>query len=105
MKARDAMTGPVVSTSRNHPGRGGPAYVGKGLVTTLPEATVTLAAARLGAVDLALGNVLGSVMFNTFLLSYADPLFPGPLLAQVEGSFSVLVLLGMAGTVLTGLMY
>ncbi|MDM7324290.1 MAG: hypothetical protein P3W93_004720 [Thermus sp.] len=88
----------------------GQAWVGTflvGLVTTLPEATVTLAAARLGAVDLALGNVLGSVMFNTFLLSYADLLTPGPLLAQVEGShlFSVLVLLGMVGTVLTGLMY
>ncbi|WP_243027369.1 sodium:calcium antiporter [Thermus albus] len=88
----------------------GQAWVGTflvGLVTTLPEATVTLAAARLGAVDLALGNVLGSVMFNTFLLSYADLLAPGPLLAQVGGGhlFSVLVLLGMAGTVLTGLMY
>lgn len=88
----------------------GQAWVGTflvGLVTTLPEATVILAAARLGAVDLALGNVLGSVMFNIFLLSYADALAPRPLLAQVEGDhlFSVLVLLGMAGTVLTGLMY
>ncbi len=88
----------------------GQAWVGTflvGLVTTLPEATVTLAAARLGAVDLALGNVLGSVMFNTFLLSYADILAPGPLLAQVGGGhlLSLLALLGMAGTVLTGLMY
>lgn len=88
----------------------GQAWVGTflvGLVTTLPEATVTLAAARLGAVDLALGNVLGSVMFNTFLLSYADLITPGPLLSQLGGShlLSVLVLLGMAGTVLTGLMY
>ena len=88
----------------------GQAWVGTflvGLVTTLPEATVTLAAARLGAVDLALGNVLGSVMFNTFLLSYADILAPSPLLAQVGGGhlLSLLALLGMAGTVLTGLMY
>ncbi|GAB5602469.1 calcium/sodium antiporter [Thermus sp. FJN-A] len=88
----------------------GQAWVGTflvGIVTTLPEATVVLAAARLGAVDLALGNALGSAMFNTFLLFYADLLVPGPLLAQVGGShlLSVLVLLGMAGTVLSGLMY
>ncbi|TBH21879.1 sodium:calcium antiporter [Thermus thermamylovorans] len=88
----------------------GQAWVGTfmvGLVTTLPEATVVVAAARLGAVDLALGNALGSTLFNTFLLFYADLLAPGSLLAQVAPGHlvSLLVLLAMAGAVLTGLMY
>lgn len=88
----------------------GQAWVGTflvGVVTSLPEATVAFAAARLGAVDLALGNALGSVMFNTFLLAYADLLAPGALFAGVDSGHlvSLLALLAMAGTVLVGLMY
>jgi len=88
----------------------GEAWVGTflvALVTTLPEATVTMAAARLGAVDLALGNALGSGMFNSFLFFYADLLAPGPLGREVgEGHLvSVLILLAMSGAVLVGLMY
>jgi cation:H+ antiporter len=45
------------------------------LMTTLPELTVTLASVRLGAYDLAVGNMLGSNCFNMlilFLLDLAD---------------------------------
>lgn len=78
-----------------------------GLITTLPEATVTLAAARLGAADLALGNALGSTMFNTLLITFADVLQPMPLFARVSaGHFaSLTALLGMSGAVLAGLAY
>jgi cation:H+ antiporter len=40
--------------------------------TSLPEVAVSLAAIRLGAIDLAIGNVLGSNLFNIALLSIYD---------------------------------
>lgn len=55
------------------------------LVTTLPELAVTLSALRLGAVDMAIGNRLGSNLFNVTIIA-GDDLFyrPGPLLADVS---------------------
>ncbi len=40
--------------------------------TTLPELVVTLAALRLGAVDMAAGNILGSNLFNMLVLAVDD---------------------------------
>jgi len=42
------------------------------LATSLPELTVSIAALRIGAVDLMLGNILGSNMFNVFIASISD---------------------------------
>jgi cation:H+ antiporter len=53
--------------------------------TSLPEMVVTLGALRLGAVDLAVGNLLGSNLFNLALLGVMDILyFKGPLLRAVS---------------------
>jgi len=41
-------------------------------VTSLPEMVVSLSALRLGAVDLALGNIFGSNMTNMFIVSICD---------------------------------
>ncbi len=43
-----------------------------GVSTSLPEITASLAAVRLGAIDLAIGNVLGSNLFNVTLLALYD---------------------------------
>jgi cation:H+ antiporter len=52
------------------------------LATTLPELTVTVAAVRLGALDLAIGNLVGSNLFNLAILGIDDLLYlKGPLLA------------------------
>jgi cation:H+ antiporter len=88
----------------------GDAWVGTflvALVTTLPEATVMMAAARMGAVDLAVGNVVGSTLFNTFLLGVGDLVYPIPLLevAAKGHAATVFVLQAMAGVVLVSLMY
>jgi cation:H+ antiporter len=88
----------------------GGAWVGTflvALVTTLPEATVMMAAARMGAVDLAVGNVVGSTLFNTFLLGVGDFVYPIPLLevAAKGHAATVFVLQAMAGVVLVSLMY
>ncbi len=54
------------------------------LATSLPEATVVIAAVRLRAPDLALGNLLGSNLFNLAILGIDDLAYrPGPLFAAV----------------------
>lgn len=54
-------------------------------VTSLPELVVTLTALRLGAVDMAIANLLGSNLFNLLILAVDDLLYlPGPLLGTVS---------------------
>jgi cation:H+ antiporter len=48
-----------------------------GISTSLPEIAASLAAVRMGAIDLAIGNVLGSNLFNITLLAVYD-VFDGP---------------------------
>jgi cation:H+ antiporter len=42
------------------------------LATSLPELTVSLTAMKIGAFDLMIGNILGSNMFNVFILAVTD---------------------------------
>jgi cation:H+ antiporter len=52
--------------------------------TSMPELVVTLGALRLGAIDLAVGNLLGSNLIDLALLGVMDILyFKGPLLRSV----------------------
>jgi cation:H+ antiporter len=51
--------------------------------TTLPEIAVTLSALRLRALDMAIGNLLGSNLFNVTILAIDDAAYlRGPLLAN-----------------------
>ncbi len=50
--------------------------LGLALVTSLPELVVCLAAVRLGALDMAVGNLLGSNIFNILLLPLAHAVRP-----------------------------
>ncbi len=50
-------------------------------VTSLPELVTSLTAFRIGAFNLAVGNVLGSNLFNLLILVWIDGFFPGSLLA------------------------
>ncbi len=75
------------------------------LTTSLPEIVVSLAAVRMGAVALAIGNVLGSNVFNLFILGLDDVVYrPGPLLSHVspEHLVSVLAVLLMYAIFLVG---
>lgn len=78
------------------------------LATSLPEATVVVAAVRLRALDLALGNLLGSNLFNLAILAIDDFAYrPGPLLAAaspVHAATAFCALL-MTGVVVVGLTY
>ena len=76
------------------------------VVTTLPEMAVTLGALRLGALDMAIGNLLGSNLFNVMILAVDDVFYVrGPLLADaapVHASTAVTALV-MTGLVIIGL--
>lgn len=53
--------------------------------TSLPELVASLAAVRIGAYDLAVGNLFGSNAFNMTILFAADLAYvPGPILAAVD---------------------
>lgn len=70
----------------------GGTFVGTTLVafsTSLPELVSSLAALRMGAHDLAIGNVFGSNAFNMLLLAPLDLVHPGPLLAAVSSNHVV----------------
>ncbi len=71
------------------------------LVTSLPELVTTLAAIRIGAADMAIGNLFGSNMFNMFAVGLTDIFFlDGRFLASIDPSF---LLVGAVGLVLTGI--
>jgi cation:H+ antiporter len=76
------------------------------LATSLPEMAVTLAALRLGALDLAIANLLGSNLFNLTILAVDDLFYTrGPLLAAAapQQAASASAALLMTGLVIVGL--
>lgn len=68
--------------------------------TSLPEVVVCLAALRMGAVDLAIGNLLGSNIFNVGLLLAADDFFytAGPILSHVDPTQGITAISAVAMT-------
>lgn len=52
--------------------------------TSLPEIVVCIAAARIGAFDMAVGNLLGSNLFNLAILSFDDALYVKGALLEVS---------------------
>ncbi len=76
--------------------------------TSLPELVVTIAALRMGAVDMAIANLLGSNLFNMAILAVDDALYPsGPLLAHVSPlhAISAASACVMTGIVIVALLY
>jgi cation:H+ antiporter len=76
--------------------------------TSLPEMTVCLAAMKIGAVDMAVGNIFGSNIFNMFILAIEDVFyFKGPILSFVQGLNLIpsLLAIAMTGLAIAGLIY
>jgi cation:H+ antiporter len=73
----------------------GEAFVGSlfvAITTSLPEIVVSLAAVRIGALDLGIANILGSNLFNLLILALDDLFYRrGPLMADADASHSVSV--------------
>jgi len=77
-------------------------------VTSLPEMVVTVAALRLGAVDMAIGNLFGSNLFNVGILAIDDIFYlPGPLFDAVSAThaMSAFSAIMMTGVAVVGLLY
>ncbi|MCK7502373.1 MAG: hypothetical protein MZW92_80295 [Comamonadaceae bacterium] len=76
--------------------------------TSVPELVVTLSALRLGALDMAIGNLFGSNLFDVLILAADDLLFlRGPILSHVSQLHvaSALSAMMMSGVAIVGLLY
>lgn len=77
-------------------------------VTSLPELVVSVVAVRIGAVDMAMANILGSNMFNMVVLGVDDILYrQGPILYHVSSVHTVSAMSSvvMSGILIVGLLY
>lgn len=86
----------------------GKAWIGLVLmasVTSLPELTVGISSVSIvGSADLALGDVMGSCVFNLFLLSLMDSFVPGvPLFSKVSTSHILAAAMSILLVALVGL--
>jgi len=78
------------------------------VATSLPELAICIAAMKIGAVDMAVGNIFGSNLFNMMILALEDVFyFGGPLLAAAGKSQAVAIASAMAmtGLAISGLIY
>jgi len=78
------------------------------LSTSLPEIVVSISAIKMGAVDLAIGNLFGSNIFNLLILAIDDVLFiQGPILSFVDANhiISALSAITMTAIAIIGLTY
>ncbi|MBI4710459.1 MAG: hypothetical protein HY759_05095 [Nitrospirae bacterium] len=76
--------------------------------TSLPEVVVSIAAVKMDAVDLAIGNLFGSNIFNIFILAVDDMFFiKGPILSYVNSNhiISALSAIIMTAVAIIGLTY
>ena len=74
-------------------------FVGAALVavvTSLPEMVTTIAAVRIGAYDMAIGNLFGSNAFNIFALGLTDFFYKqGRFLANIDDTMLLAAILGL----------
>jgi cation:H+ antiporter len=78
------------------------------LSTSLPEVVVSITAIKIDAIDLAIGNLFGSNIFNIFILAIDDIFFiKGPLLsfANPNHIISALSAIAMTTIAIVGLTY
>jgi cation:H+ antiporter len=82
----------------------GTTFIGTSLVaivTSLPELVTTVAAAKLGADDMAIGNLFGSNLFNMFAFGLTDLFYTeGRFFSVVDPDFLLISVLGLLMTVM-----
>ncbi|MEW6244175.1 MAG: sodium:calcium antiporter [Bacillota bacterium] len=78
------------------------------VTTSLPEVVTTSTAARLGRLDMAIGNIFGANVYNMFILSIIDISYlPGPLLQAISPGHLLTIVMAIILTsmAITGLVY
>ncbi|WP_432710570.1 sodium:calcium antiporter [Pedobacter sp.] len=74
------------------------------ITTSLPELVVSLAALKIGALDMAVGNLLGSNMFNMCILGIDDVFYgEGSLFKNISSSHLLTVFVTIIMTAVVGL--
>jgi cation:H+ antiporter len=76
--------------------------------TSLPELVVSLSALKMGALDMAVGNLLGSNVFNIFILGIDDVFYKeGSLFNDISPThlFSIFIIIIMTSVVGLGLLF
>jgi cation:H+ antiporter len=76
--------------------------------TSLPELVVSLAAVRMGALDMAVGNLLGSNVFNIFILGIDDVFYRnGSIFRNIADThlLSIFTIIIMTAVVCLGLLF
>jgi cation:H+ antiporter len=75
-------------------------------VTSVPEVVISIEAVRIGAVDLAIGGILGSNLFDLLIIAIEDVVYiDGPLLdaAGADHMLTAIAALTMTGIAIVGL--
>ncbi len=78
------------------------------VTTSMPELAVTVAALRLGAIDMAVANILGANMINIAKIIAIDPFYSeGPVLSSVSSThlITAMVVIVMSLLVIVGLRF
>lgn len=89
----------------------GTSFVGTVLVaasTSLPEIAVSISAVRMGSVDLAIGNLLGSNIFNMLILALDDLFYTDGILLKDASDIHLISIFSavvMAGIAIAGFTY
>jgi cation:H+ antiporter len=102
---------PFVATDLSHAMEWNKSFVGSlfvALATSLPELAVTISALRIGALDMAISNLLGSNLFNLAIIAVENVLYrPDMLLASVSPAHAVTAgsAITMTGIALVGLFF
>lgn len=76
--------------------------------TSLPELVVSISALRMGSLDMAVGNLFGSNIFNIFILGIDDLFYHhGSIYANIEFShlMSILTIITMTSVAMIGLLF
>lgn len=74
--------------------------------TSVPELATTWGAMRIGALDMAFGNLLGSNLFDVLILAFDDMAYlPGPIFRQVSSAHAMTAMIAalMSGVVIVAL--
>lgn len=89
----------------------GKSFVGTLLLagsTSLPEMAVSIAAVRMGSIDLMVGNLFGSNIFNIFILFIDDLFYTGGHIlkdASTNNLISVFCVIAMSAVAIIGIIY
>jgi len=76
--------------------------------TSLPEMSVSISAIAIGAIDLALGNILGSNLFNILIIAIDDFFFSGQAILSATSSanlLSVMAVIAMYSVVIINIIH